>query len=586
MKVKSIRLIWIIIFFMIILTVLGILLYLKTNLFRSKEILLKKYFSQNIEDITHLFDFSKQRENLNELLTKNYTENTSLDISYISSNEKVETFNIKEQGIINNSENTSYRKISCTNNDYDIIDVELLKQNEIYGFRLTNLIKQFVSIENNNLSTLVSSLGYNEKYIEDKLNFSNIDLLNLLEFTDEEINKLKEKYVNLIFEGLNKNNYSSKSNSLITLNNGESVNTKAYTLIVDKNEFDNICKRVISKAIDDELILSKINKIDETIANIGIKNNENFQNRYKNKLQEIYNSLEYKGEDDKKIYITVYVIDDKVLRTFIKTEFIEYYIDKDTKKENAMSLKIIKLTNEGTDNKIFTLANKNNLEFKFENNDNNCFEITLNNQNEENKLNVTSNISYKSDKIPQITILFETQYDFSKNDKSDVEFENDKNIILNKYDKETLQAISDGLENIIIKKLEESNEKTKSNLLKNIIEFLNNKQQEKIDKRKEEFEEKKNSFNNKFLLYEGEKIEYENIKKLLYVVGKNMKKYEITENNKIRIYLEENKENTKKANEILSLLKENDLYNVKMNYLENGMLNSIDLSIYKEKKED
>ena len=586
MKVKSIRLIWIIIFFMIILTVLGILLYLKTNLFRSKEILLKKYFSQNIEDITHLFDFSKQRENLNELLTKNYTENTSLDISYISSNEKVETFNIKEQGIINNSENTSYRKISCTNNDYDIIDVELLKQNEIYGFRLTNLIKQFVSIENNNLSTLVSSLGYNEKYIEDKLNFSNIDLLNLLKFTDEEINKLKEKYINLIFEGLNKNNYSSKSNSLITLNNGESVNTKAYTLIVDKNEFDNICKRVISKAIDDELILSKINKIDETIANIGIKNNENFQNRYKNKLQEIYNSLEYKGEDDKKIYITVYVIDDKVLRTFIKTEFIEYYIDKDTKKENAMSLKIIKLTNEGTDNKIFTLANKNNLEFKFENNDNNCFEITLNNQNEENKLNVISNISYKSDKIPQITILFETQYDFSKNDKSDVEFENDKNIILNKYDKETLQAISDGLENIIIKKLEESNEKTKSNLLKNIIEFLNNKQQEKIDKRKEEFEEKKNSFNNKFLLYEGEKIEYENIKKLLYVVGKNMKKYEITENNKIRIYLEENKENTKKANEILSLLKENDLYNVKMNYLENGMLNSIDLSIYKEKKED
>ena len=586
MKVRSIRLIWIIIFFMIILTILGIFLYLKTNLFMSKEFLLKKYFSQNIEDITQLFDFSKQRENLNELLTNNYTENTSLDITYVSSNEKGESFNIKEEGIINNSENTSYRKISCSNKDYDIIDVELLKQNEIYGFRLTNLIKQFVSVENNNLSHLMSSLGYNEEYIEDKLSFDNIDLLNLFEFTDEEINKLKEKYINLIFEGLNKNNYSSKSNSLITLNNGESVNTKAYTLIVDKNEFDNICKRVISKAIDDELILSKINKIDKTISNIGIKNNDNLQNRYKNKLQEIYNSLEYKGEDDKKIYITAYIKDENVLRISIKTEFTEYYIDKDTKQENAMSLKIVKLTNEGTDNRIFTLVNNNNLEFKYENNDNDCFEITLNNKNEEDRIDVTSNISYKSDKIPQITILFETQYDFSKNEKSDVEFEKNKNIILNKYDKETLQAISDSLESIIIKKLEESQEKTKSNLLKNIIEFLNNKQQEKIEKRKEEFEEKKNSFNNKFLLYEGEKIEYENIKKLLYVVGKNMKDYEITENKKIRIYLEENKENTKKANEILSSLKENDLYNVKMNYLENGMLNSIDLSIYKEKKED
>ena len=584
MKVKSIRLIWIIVFFLILLSILGIVMYLKTDFFKSNELLFKKYFSQNIDDLANLFDFSKQSEEVQKILKNNYTEDMSINLKYKDENE--EDFTINEKGVIHNSEKSSYRKISCNYKDENILDIELLKQNDIYGLRFTNLIKQFVSIENKDISQFLSNLGYNGEYVENKINFDNIDIFSLIEFTEEECNKLKEEYAKLIFENLDKQNYSSKSNSLITLNNGESVNTKSYTLMINKNEFDNICRRIINKAIEDEVILGKINKIDDTISNLGIKENETLQSRYKSKLQEIYDSMDYKGEDDRKFVITAYTRNDEVVRIFVKTEFVEYYIDKDTNQDNAMSLKIVKLTNEGTDTRIFSLVNNDIIKYKYNNNDNTYFEVNLSNEVQNNKLNLINKISYENETISHFNILIETEYDFSTNEEINVTFEKNRNILLNKYDKETIQSISDSLENIIIKKLKKSQEKINSNMLGKIINYINNEHQEILEERKEEFEEKKKRFNNKFLLYEGEKVEYENIKKLLYVTGKNMKEYKVSDDNIIRIYLEENKDNTEKANEILNLLTEQDLYNVKMNYSEDGMIKSIDLSIFKEKKED
>ena len=144
----------------------GVVLYLKTDLFKTKEFLLKKYISQNIEDATSLFNFSKKVEQTQVLLNNDYIENAEISLKFIDDNENEEIFTIKEKGIINNSENSSYRKISCNYKEEDILNAELLKKNDIYGFRLTNLIKQFVSVENKNIPKLISTLGYNDKYFE------------------------------------------------------------------------------------------------------------------------------------------------------------------------------------------------------------------------------------------------------------------------------------------------------------------------------------------------------------------------------------------------------------------------------------
>ena len=584
MRSKSIRLIWIIVFFIVILSVSGIFLYMKKDLFRPKRFYFEKYFSENIQNVVNLFDFSKQSEISNKVSKNDFTETTNINVKFIE-NEEEEKFTIKEKGIVNNSEKKSYRKIRCNSNDENIIDVELLHKNEIYGIRLTNLIKQFVSVENKNIPNLASKLGYNEEYVEDKLNLDNIDLFSLINFSDEELNNLKEKYSKLIFDGLDNKSYTSNSNALITLNNGESVNTKVYILTVNKNELDNMGRRIIKQAIDDEIILNKINKIDNNISDFGIKAKNNIKDIYKTKLQEIYDSIEYKGEDDRKIVISVYKQNDKVVRTLIKTEIYEFYIDKDTKNENAMSLKIVKLTSEGTDTKTFILENNDVLEFTYDNNSEKSISVKITDKDEGNNLKIITNLDYKNSKLPDINVICDTKYEFEKKEDIDIEFEENKNFIINKYDKKTIQSISDSLEKIIINKLQESQEKTNSKALEIIIKFINDEYKEKNDAIKEEVEEKKKNFNNMFLLFEGKKIEYENIKKLINIAGKNMREYKITEDNDIIIYIEEDKENNQKADEILNLLKEKDLYNVELNYSENGIVEKIKLSTFKEKQE-
>ena len=584
MRSKSIRLIWIIVFFIVILSVSGIFLYMKKDLFRPKRFYFEKYFSENIQNVVNLFDFSKQSEISNKVSKNDFTETTNINVKFIE-NEEEEKFTIKEKGIVNNSEKKSYRKIRCNSNDENIIDVELLHKNEIYGIRLTNLIKQFVRVENKNIPNLASKLGYNEEYVEDKLNLDNIDLFSLINFSDEELNNLKEKYSKLIFDGLDNKSYTSNSNALITLNNGESVNTKVYTLTVNKNELDNMGRRIIKQAIDDEIILNKINKIDNNISDFGIKAKNNIKDIYKTKLQEIYDSIEYKGEDDRKIVISVYKQNDKVVRTLIKTEIYEFYIDKDTKNENAMSLKIVKLTSEGTDTKTFILENNDVLEFTYDNNSEKSISVKITDKDEGNNLKIITNLDYKNSKLPDINVICDTKYEFEKKEDIDIEFEENKNFIINKYDKKTIQSISDSLEKIIINKLQESQEKTNSKALEIIIKFINDEYKEKNDAIKEEVEEKKKNFNNMFLLFEGKKIEYENIKKLINIAGKNMREYKITEDNDIIIYIEEDKENNQKADEILNLLKEKDLYNVELNYSENGIVEKIKLSTFKEKQE-
>lgn len=584
MRSKSIRLIWIIVFFIVILSVSGIFLYMKKDLFRPKRFYFEKYFSENIQNVVNLFDFSKQSEISNKVSKNDFTETTNINVKFIE-NEEEEKFTIKEKGIVNNSEKKSYRKIRCNSNDKNIIDVELLHKNEIYGIRLTNLIKQFVSVENKNIPNLASKLGYNEEYVEDKLNLDNIDLFSLINFSDEELNNLKEKYSKLIFDGLDNKSYTSNSNALITLNNGESVNTKVYILTVNKNELDNMGRRIIKQAIDDEIILNKINKIDNNISDFGIKAKNNIKDIYKTKLQEIYDSIEYKGEDDRKIVISVYKQNDKVVRTLIKTEIYEFYIDKDTKNENAMSLKIVKLTSEGTDTKTFILENNDVLEFTYDNNSEKSISVKITDKDEGNNLKIITNLDYKNSKLPDINVICDTKYEFEKKEDIDIEFEENKNFIINKYDKKTIQSISDSLEKIIINKLQESQEKTNSKALEIIIKFINDEYKEKNDAIKEEVEEKKKNFNNMFLLFEGKKIEYENIKKLINIAGKNMREYKITEDNDIIIYIEEDKENNQKADEILNLLKEKDLYNVELNYSENGIVEKIKLSTFKEKQE-
>lgn len=576
---------------MILVSIIGGVLYFATDAFKSNENLFKKYLAQDIKNISTVFDYSKEKEYIDFIRKNNHTESSDINISFLENeNDQEEIYNIKTEGINNFLERALYKDIKANYGSEELAHIELLRQNEIYGFRLSNLVQQFVSIENATMYYVVSNLGYNGKFFQERMNLDEFDFSGLFDFTDEEIQTLKENYYNAIFSDINQNSYSSKNKVMITLNNGESITTKQYTLTLSKTELDKIYKRVLKQAIDDQIILSKLEMIDKEIIEAGFNeyNDQSLKNLYVSKLQEIYDSIEYLGQNDKTIKFNIYQSKGITYRTSMKTELGEYILDLNKKNGTELSYKIVKLTQEGEDVAVYSIKKglDNSKIFTYKNNNQNI-EVGVGEEVLENEINIIANILYKSNNVSRLKIDLKSKIDFSNLNKIEEKFTDKNNIILNNYENNTIDNIFSTLRTRIIGNLEQNQSKIKTKLMNNIMLWIDKKENERINEEKNKHDMDVQRFNNKFVLYEGENIEFDILKKLLITAGKNMKEYVVEEVNgkkQLKLIIQSGNKNEAATNKIIqSWEKSRNTYNIKMEYSDDGYINAIDISVYENK---
>lgn len=578
----------ILIVLIIIVSVGGTVLYFTTDALKSSETLFQKYVAQNIQNIAEVTDISKEEQTIDSLRGSDFSENTDATLKYLEKeSDEEEVYNITEKGISKSSEKASYRNISATYGDNVLMSVDLLNQNNMYGFRLANLVQQFVSVQNATVSYFVSSMGLDGKYFSETL--KGVDISGILQFSNEEVEGLTNTYAKLIFADIDKKHYTSKRNALITLNNKESVTTNAYTLTLTKNELDKIYKRVLNQAVNDEILLSKIKQIDDKILEAGFNEPEgtSLQEKYKENLQKIIDGLEYQGEDDRKIVITVYEQKGTTVRTSVKTEDSEYTIDLDQKNGKTLSLNTTEIKDDQKITKIYTLGKASN-----EQSDSRTFTYSDSTQNltinieslsQENGMEINANANYTSDKITSIDFNSKTNIELSANEAIPVYFDDNNNIILNDYEGDQIKSILNNLEKRAITSIENTQSIINTKLIGNIILKIDENQKKIEQEQKSEEELKKEKFNNKFILYEGEDLELEYIKKLLKTVGQNMSDYNVITGTQMRMYIKEGEQNEEKANEIWNAIEESrETFNVKINYNEEGYVESIDLTVYQK----
>lgn len=584
-KTKTIIIIFIIL--IILVSVVGTFLYVTTDMLKSSETLFQKYISQNIRNITDVTDVSKEEENIDFLRKNDYSESTKATLEYLeNANDEEEVYDINEKGIIKNSEDLSYRNISVNYGNEQLMLVDLLKENNTFGLRLSNLVQQFVSVENESLSYFISSMGYEGQYFSETMKA--VDISGLFDFSDEEIESLTNTYVNIIFSDINKDNYSSKRNALITLNNGESVTTNSYTLTITKNEFDKIYKRVLNQAVNDQIILSKLEKIDAKIKEAGFveSEGESVKEHYISTLQDISDNIEYEGTDTRKITFTVYELKGITVRTLIRTETNEYIIDLDSNNGKTISLKISKLTDEGTETTIYSLGKSDNESgntrtVTYKDSKQNL-KISMNTVQQESQIKINTNIDYDSDEIAKLNVQADTNILLSTKESIPISFDDNNNILLNNYDGDRITSILNSLKNRAIASLENSQSIINTKLLNNIILFIDEREQKMAEEEQNNIESRKERFNNQFILYEGTDVEYEYVQKLLKTASKNMSDYKVVSGNQIRISIEKGTENEEKANEILSAISEDYTYDVAINYSGEGYVEFVDILVHQE----
>lgn len=586
-KIKIIIIILIVLIFLV--GIGGTVLYFTTDMLKSSKILFQKYIAQDMQNIVDVFEVSKEEQNIDLLRKSDYKEATNATLKYLEKeNDEQEVYTIKEEGINKAQENSSYRNIAMLYGDNVLMSVDLLSQNNTYGFRLANLVQQFVSVQNATVPYFVSSMGLDGSIFQETL--KGVDVAGLLDFSDEEVEQLTNTYMSLVLKDLDKAHYSSKRNSIITLNNKESVTTNAYTLTITKNELDKLYKKLLNQAINDNIILAKLDSIDSKIKEAGFKEAEgkSLKEQYISKLKEIVDGLEYQGEDSRKISVTVYEQKGRTVRTLIKTENAEYEIDLDSSNGKKLSLKTTQITGEEKKIKLYTLGKTDNeqgrnREFSYSD-ENQNLEVALNTVQTDSEIAVDTNVNYKSTDITSIDFTSKTQIELSANEAIPVNFDETNNILLNNYEGDRILSILDSLKNRAIASLEQSQSIINTKLLNNIILKIDEKEQQQQQQEKDDEELKKEKFNNKFILYEGENVEQEYVQKLIKTVSENMEDYQVVSGTQIKILIKEGVKNEQKANEILTAIDSSkNTFNIKLNYDEQGYVNSIDITVYEKK---
>ena len=268
---------------LIILLAIFSFLYLKTDIFKSKQALFTKYLLQNFDAI----EIMKNEDNsdIKNLLNNNkyisemegkieYTEN--IGTSDENKKNPINDVRIKIKSNVDKIENYSYRDIAIKTDDEDLVKLEYLTNNETNAIRL-NGIQQFVSVENNQENQIIQQLQIEE--IEKLI--SNIDITSAFDFTEKEKQTLKNTYLEIVESNVSKDKFSKQSKSLITVNNKD-VQTNAYCMKITIEEYNNLCIKILEQLSKDEIILAKIDFIENKIKekNSNYKQNESFRENF------------------------------------------------------------------------------------------------------------------------------------------------------------------------------------------------------------------------------------------------------------------------------------------------------------------
>ena len=565
-------------------TVFGYL-FLKTDLLKSNKELFAKYVNQN-------FDSFKEISNLKIIDTyknlKNedkYESNSELNVIYSEGGEVSSPYNnLKAKLNIqkDDEQNYYYADGQVLFADEEYLESEIIKENEIYGVRFSDVVKQFVGIKNDeNLENVAKDIGIDSIYLE-----SIIDIIDgTREASDEVISQkdrteIKDQYSKIITDAVIQGNFSKQKNAVITYNNA-STKTNSYTVTLTSQQVEDMIVKILNNAKQDTSILDKFS---------GYFDEDNFKNQIDDLIDKITNELEIPSAK-----ITVYENNKKTIRTVIEFGVNKVIVENSEKDgENISDLKFsitlndtmyefeTKISKKDTDNDEKIEIDVQNLD---ENNNYNISFLT-NMQKSENNITLSSTVTYKKD-ILNIKVSVDNDVNIGKSFEKKQALLERNHIVLNDMQAERRKKIIDELKEKVPEKAEVRTELLLEALGIKIKE--ENKEQENPDYVMPQVEI--NKFNSKFEFYTGDEVTSSNVKVLLSIVKDHLINAEVTEINPenatgtvrpedvkyiFKLNIEKDKANETEGNKVVEKIKDNKKYKVSITYKEsNGLIDYI-----------
>lgn len=220
--------------------------YFFTDYLKSDKEAFFKYILKNEELIDNLKDedFSKYIEKQKNTA---YSNNGEITISSDTGETLQDGSDMKLTFKGTRDDNSQYFKQDINVKvENESISMELLKQEDIYGFKIDNMFKKFLAVQNKDLKKWAKILNMTDEQIEaipDKIEFN-----ETINFSDEEINGISQKYKNIINENLTDEMFSKEKEKEATI----------YKLQLTKKQYNDILAKILETIKSDDVVLNRI----------------------------------------------------------------------------------------------------------------------------------------------------------------------------------------------------------------------------------------------------------------------------------------------------------------------------------------
>ena len=579
MKSKKILIITLII--ILVLAVAGTVfayLFIATDTFKGDKELFAKYISQNSETLEKFTDLQTKKvyEGLKD--EEKYESDTEIKATYSEGGEVSNPINNLSAKINIQKDNTedyfyADGQISYGNEKY--LEAEAIKDQEAYGVRFTDIVKQFVTVKNDSkLGEVAKDLGTDSVTLEKIM-----DVIDGKENATEEIvskedvQKIKDKYMNIITNAVSNGTFSSNKDAKITYNNN-TVSAKAYTVSLTSEQVEGMIVEILNN-------LKEEDKIGE---------------KYQDKINDIISNI----TDEKEIpavKITVYEQNKKTIRTAIEITSLAKITVENTDENNELKTKIqiSGISTETTEEYNIEITKKTD-----ENQENVEAVLSVTNGDDTYQAGISNTLKNTDSEI-QIKTIFEYKKDIltaALNLNNNIilgdSFEKkqtlaNNNYVLNDATAESRQKVITQLKQVVPEKMT-----TRMGLLMEAIGLKQNNVTETEKPESEMTQVDINKFNAKFEFFTGDEVTPENVKTLIGIAKENLGSYEInivedsqnsgntttTDPEKIKysikLKIEKGKTNEDGTNQILAKISDKKKYKVSIFYKEqNNMIDYI-----------
>lgn len=606
MRNNSRKILIIVIIIIAVLAIAGAMLaylMLATDTFKSNQELFAKYISQNLDSFGNMKK-SSTKDIYNELENQNaYESNAEISIKYSEGGEISNPFNDLSAKFVTQVDNQNeylYRDAQILFKDEEYLEFETIREQDISGIRFSDVTKQFIGVKNTeNLLEIAEDLGVDVNDLENFVRLINGEetLKNQL-ITDEEINIIKNNYMDIIKTNLANASYTKLKKAMITVNNN-TIQTNSYTATLNSQQVQNMIIQFLNTIKNDQIILQKISSISgkQPLNNIDDSTNINIEDLFVQYIDGIIEKVNDYEKDFPEIKITVYEKNGITVRTSLEMGTNEINIENSEENgQQKIQIQMKKANSEkeqGTTIEILKNSNQNSEVYNIniyliDGEETQEIQITSQMQNTNNQINRKIEIKY-IEGIKEITFTINNVTNIGEIGEEKQKLEENNNVILNDLNEEGRKHII----NVLIENVPQKFD-IRMNLLTKALGLESEPEvpQENPSGEYEMTQVEINRFNAKFEFYTGESVTAQNVLTLLDVVKSNLASVQVTtdevdENTApnsdvketIRLNIEKDKENASLIEPIKEKIEDRQKYKVSIFYKElNNMIDYIIIS--------